>query len=369
MKNYIISINYKKNPSFIPQKFFIKLFNTNKNWNRIEVEKYNNEKIDFLYNIRINKFYDINCNIGNVFYPSHLKYLTNKYNLYKTIEKYSPETYDKYMVKHYEVDINNPDKNKDLFDNKKIFILRPTWGFERHGITIYKKYEDYENYFNTIGKKQYYNVIKRKNRNDNDEFKYDTYKYVLSEYIDNQLLFKNKIFDLRILNIISLVNKKYRSYLINPIVIHSAKKEKTENFNLDTAISTPFSKEDHFFNELENEIGLKNAEFILNQIKHVLLILLNIIKKNKVFENYKNINNTYEIFGLDFIVDNNYNVKLIEFNHKVGLVNYEYVVYRNLASCIINSTINKFYDKEYHIKIDKNIKKNIIRIHSSKKYL
>ena len=80
----------------------------------------------------------------------------------------------------------------------------------------------------------------------------------------------------------------------------------------------------------------------------------------------------YEIFGLDFISDEKFNVKLIEFNEKTGFGDYDDNVYQNVANCIINATINKQYDKDenkYQIGLDENIRNKFIRIRSNKKYL
>jgi hypothetical protein len=87
MKNYLLVINYKHFSAYIPEKYFIKIFNTNNNWKQIEADKYNNDKIDFLYNSKSSNFYNTLSDIGNIFQPYHLKYLTNKYNLYKTLQK------------------------------------------------------------------------------------------------------------------------------------------------------------------------------------------------------------------------------------------------------------------------------------------
>ena len=97
--------------------------------------------------------------------------------------------------------------------------------------------------------------------------------------------------------------------------------------------------------------------------------LFKLIKYKCVFSNYDNNLNTYEIFGLDFIADEYFNIKLIEFNNKTGMKAYPETLYKSVVSGIINATINKLYEKEYHIKIDSNIKQNIIRIHSNKKYI
>ena len=201
--------------------------------------------------------------------------------------------------------------------------------------------------------------------------------YVLSEYLQNQLLINNKVFNFRVFYLVSLVNNKYRSYLILPLVIHLANKEKSNlNLNLSELITSDGTAENerdlfqdnYLYNDLVNKIGFDNNLFMTNQIKHILSKLFKLIKYKCVFSNYDNNLNTYEIFGLDFIADEYFNIKLIEFNNKVGINDYSDLLYKTFVSCIINATINKLYEKEYHIKIDSNIKQNIINLTKDNNY-
>ena len=181
IKNYVIAINHKHLASYIPEKNFTELFTTNNNWKQIEQNKYNNEPISFLYNSRVVKFYDINTDICNIFTDSHFKYLTNKSNLFHTINKYLPETYKKYMMYHTDVDINNLDNYEHLFKNNKIFILRPTWGFARQGIQLFNNFSEFKSFMISKGKYEL-NIQNNKNNKNNKNI------YVLSEYLQNQLL-------------------------------------------------------------------------------------------------------------------------------------------------------------------------------------
>ena len=370
MKNYILVIKKDTEFAYIPKEYFLDLFKQNKNW--VLLNKYNNEELSFLYNVDVKFFYNIKCDIANLFMPTHLKYLTNKSNLFHTIQKYLPETYDKYMMYHTDVDINNLEQYEKLFIDNKKFILRPTWGFARYGISIFNNFNDFKNFMLNIGKKELNNETDFKKRTN----KYNKLVYVLSEFLQNQLLYNNKVFNFRVFYLISLINNKYRSYLILPFVIHLAEKNYNDNLETTSSISSSFAPHLNIYqdnlklNDFEKKFGKDKYIYVLNSIKFILSKIYKLIKYKKIFKNYDNNNNTYELFGLDFIADNNFNIKLIEINDQVGLnLKYPPVIYQSISSAMINSTINKLYDKEYHIKIDKNIKKNIIRIHSNKKYL
>lgn len=371
MKKYIIAVNRNTlSTGYALEKFFVESFNTNSNWTQVTDPK---ENVDFMYNILRKEFYDTKSEIGNVFHPSHLKFLTNKYNLWNVMKKYTPKTYDKFFVKHYEVDIYAPQKNKNLFVDKKIFILRPSWGFARMGITLYDNYEDFEKFIKTEGIKRYNEAYSKKNKNDYN--KNDTYKYVLSEYMPNQLIFKNRIINFRVLFMLTYVNNTYRGYLLKPIIIHTSSKERnnmtiTDTKDIDSLITaTNDNAKDYFFDDLTAEYGKKTTDFIFSQIKHVISQFMKIIHHTKAMKNYDNYKNTYDLFGIDAIIDSQFNVKFVEFNDKVGIQNYSDLIYQTIIGSIMLGTINKLYDYKYHIAISEEARKNIIRIYRNKKYL
>lgn len=367
-KLYIIDLK-KYDEKYLTEDNFNYYFNKNTLWQKIQPNE-SNVNIDFAHNETLKNLWNTHITISNNFTQTHYKYLTNKSSLYKTIQKLEPENYKKYMQFHVDIDVNNLEQYLDLFSDGKIFILRPTWGFARSGIQIFKKFDEFKDFMLKIGIKEY-NHAKNKYKNE-----LNLPIYVLSEYLQNQLTIKNRIFNFRVIFLISLVNNIYRAYLINPIMIHYAKKEHTNsttngdtNSDISSMISASGIKHNYIFDDLVKEIGKKNGKFIKQQIKHNLSYLFRIIKEKRVMENYKNVENSYQIFGLDFIADKDFNVKLIEFNDKTGLLNYSDDFYNILTAGYLYSTINKLYSPEYHIQIDKKIKKKIIRIRSNKHYL
>lgn len=360
-KTYLISLK-KYNEKYLTIENFNKYFEQNKLWEKSTIYR----PIDFAYNEGNKELWDKHIIISNTFSSTHYKYLTNKASLYKTVEKFEPENYKKFMQYHTDVDIYNLDQYKSLFQDNKIFILRPTWGFARHGIQIFDTFDKFKKFMIESGIDEYNKAVKRKKE------KFDTPIYVLSEYLQNQLIIKNKLFNFRVFFLVSLVNNIYRTYLIKPIVIHTATKNyefNKDNIDLTKLISASDADVDHTIDDLAKEIGKEKTKYIKKQIKHNLSLLFKIIKKTKCFKSYENVENTYELFGIDFIADKDCNIKLIEFNNRVGITNYSDNFYDVLTAAILHSTINKLYPKEYHVYIEKYIKKKIIRISSQKKYL
>ena len=362
-KTYLISLkSYDK--KYLSINNFEKYFNKNKLWEKGGI---NNNTIDFAHNENMKELWNKHIIISNTFLQKHYKYFTNKAALYKTIQKYEPENYKKFMQFNTDIDINNLDQYKPLFTDNKIFILRPTWGFARSGIQIFDKFDKFKKFMIDKGINEYYHAI-QKNKNKNN-----IPIYVLSEYLQNQLTIKNKLFNFRVIFLISYINNIYRAYLIKPIMIHTAEKEITQDtvssVDLTSMISASGVLYNYTMNDLSNEIGKDKTKFLTRQIKHNLSYLFKIIKKTKCLESYENVENTYELFGLDFIADKDCNIKLLEFNDKVGLLNYSDKFYDVLTVGILHSTINKLYPKEYQVNIEKYIKKNVVRISSQKKYL
>jgi hypothetical protein len=356
---YINSDNPDKS---IDIEFFGDLFKKNSNWRPYDI---NDKKIDFSY--VIGKYKDIKTDISYHFTTSHRKYLTNKSILWKTIKNYDDKFYNKYMVRHFEIDPENIEMNKDIFidifKNNKMIIIRPDWTFERSGISIINNFESFKNYMNKKGKYIYDNINKR--------YPNEKHNFIASEYIQNVLLYKNKVTDFRVFFLISYINNTYRSYLIKPIIMNLGQFERTKFniHNIKENITTAHGTTDNYLKDLIPEIGKENYNKIKNQILQILSVLFKIIKKHKIMELYNDQNGAYEVFGLDFVSDDKYNVKLIEFNEKTGLGNYEDFIYQNIANCIINGTVNKLDNDKYHIELDNNIRNKFIKIRSNKNYL
>ncbi len=362
-KTYFIKVDNESKG--VNLEYIEEIFRTNPNWRLVTEEEAKKLKhVDFSYVIGKSD-YSIKADISYRFDTYHRKYLTNKSNLYKTIQREEPENYKRFMVYHTDIDINNLDKYKHLFTNNKIFILRPTWSFERANIELFDNFDKFKSFINKNGKHLLYKGNKKEPGGNN--------KLVLSEYIKDLLLFNNRVFDLRVYLVISLVDGIYRAYFVKPIIMNLSLYERSNTFNINNVkenITNPGNDDrDYYIEDLQEQIGEENGKYIINQIKQNLTYLFRLIKKFKIMKPYPDQKNVYELFGLDFIVDKKYNVKLVEFNEKTGLGDYEDFQLENIASSFIYSTVNKLYSDEYKLKIDDREFKDILRVKSNKNYL
>jgi hypothetical protein len=355
VKKYIIGINYDKK-SYIPKKFFTALYKNNTNW----VEETNlsmPKNISFLYNVGCKTLHKIWPDIGNLFMPSPS--LTNKSALVQTVTLNYTTFYKKYMMPTTIIDIENLWLYQKLFKKDKIFILRPSWEFSRKGIKIFSNFDDFNDFMKTEGIQEQNNARTKVNK---DSPNTNLIHYIISEFLQNQLLFMNKVFNLRVFFLVTNVNNKWYSYFINPIIIHMADKTKSSDYTDITAqISSTGTHEtkDFYFEDLIKEIGTPAGERIMHQILKILSKLFNIIRNDIVMKKWHNMKHAYEIFGLDFIISDKYAVKLVEFNDRIGLVGYPDFIFENMANAIINGTVNKAYDDRYKLNISK---EEIIRI-------
>ena len=389
VKKYIIGINYDKT-SFIPIKFFTALYKNNVNWTednnkqdkdtktRDEEKNLGKIKTNFLYNIGCNKLFKLWPSIGNLFTPTLC--LTNKSSLVQTIILDDKAFYKKYMMPTTVINTENLEVHKKLFKKDKVFIIRPTWTYTRDGIKVVTNFDDFNNFMLTEGIQAQNNAIAKatariyaginanttekaieKAKSSAKEIAAITH-YIISDYLQNQLLFNNKVFNLRVFYLVTFVNNKYYSYLVKPIIIHTADKNKTSDYNdIIAQISSTGKSEtkDFYFEDLVNKIGTTASNYIMRQIIKVLSKFHTMIINGNLMKKWYNMKHTYEIFGLDFIISDKYAVKLIEFNDRIGLVNYPEYIYENMANAIINGTVNKAYDDRYKLNISK---EGLIRI-------
>lgn len=325
LKNY----TYLVKSDYINDKDIDELFKIRGNW-----VKHNgiDNKIDFIrldgkhyFDKRNRKYKVIIKNIVN----DGKKKLDVKSNLIKTLGKksYLPITY---IFDHYE-ELN---KIKDkLISEERAWILKPDGGFAGEGIKIYKKKD--------------LNKIKL-----NNKYK----RYNLQEYIENPLLIDGKKFHLRVLFLYkasSPLNKSL-SFWFKHIPVYLAKKKfKYNNFDDD---------EIHIshYDEKQEAIYLEDLNFNKKQLTKILMemkIILNDLAKNLKAECYKgDCLRCYEMFGIDLMITDDYEVKLLEFNSKIGLKEFtkdEFQFNKSLLEAELEITVDKFLPPKNKIEKEK----------------
>lgn len=335
-----------------------KLISTNPNWKLGDI---NDKFINFIYwdnYVQIKKLGidDIETDLKIFFHDSksNKKILTNKALLYDNFLLFDKEFTNKYFMPQYDLLKTNLNSLKNIFDNNNIWILKPTFGFSGSGIKILKNFEELKKNYD-----KNFKLNKINNKNFHYNFTASNKTWILSKYITNPLLFLKKKFHFRIFIIITKINNIIEGYLFNIIPIVIAKKDYVKNNFINKDIYNTHWQEDRskqfvFPIDFYNEFGYDKTEIIHNQIKTISNKFFDILKNKITLKCYSETKNCYEIFGVDLMVDDNFNVKIIEFNEKPGfgsITDFPYFSYLFLQ-VLFETTINKFYDKKYHIKIN-----------------
>ena len=280
------------------------------------------------------RYYGIKALLSNFLNKDKINIIENKTELYISFNNYNKKLANKYLPITF--NINDLDKYK--FSNTNYYILKPIdsrIGFGilyvssmeevKKAIEYYKTHKNYRNQFYSN------NVIAQEYITKPLLF----YKSILKDLKNNENMVGYKC-HFRVNFIISYINKKIDSFILNDIIICTAK----EPYNMDL----PFKKDIHdshfkssggdFFlhRDYKNlHITHQQCDIIINQFKKISKILENILKN----DNNKWLNpfhkNAFEILGIDFMIEdnrnsdhlddnlnNNLNIKLIEVNSVPG---------------------------------------------------
>jgi tubulin polyglutamylase TTLL1/tubulin monoglycylase TTLL3/8 len=186
----------------------------------------------------------------------------------------------------------------------------------------------------------------------NKKFQY----LLLQKYIENILLYNKRKFDIRIWVLLVFLNNKYNCFYFKEGHLKSS----TENYNINDnniyihLTNYSIQKYNNNFSKYEigNEISFKEFQNFLgekiNFKNKILPNIINIIKIsiNSVINKFNLINRNYcfEIFGYDFILDENYVPYLLEINTNPGL---------EISSPLISKLIPRMIDDCFRLTIDK----------------
>ena len=261
------------------------------------------------------RFYNIKCNMINIINSSKLKSISDKNALYDNMHRYCPEICSKHMANTFK--INEFDKYTDLdtiSNSTSYYILRPIDSFSGAGILYISSKAELADAI------EYYKKTKN--------YKGITYgtNVIASKYIINPLLFKGYKFHLRMYYLISYINGEFASFLYDnygKILLAGSPYNIEKPFQKivhDT--HAKYSSEDNSFPKdfNENTIGKNyvSPNNIIKQMQDILKGVSIILKKSKgqwLFENHQH---GFQILGIDFMVDTNGRVFLIECNSAPG---------------------------------------------------
>jgi hypothetical protein len=278
------------------------------------------------------KYYQTRTFIANQI--DNLHSISLKNNLFYNMKKYFPNIYKKFIANSFTL------SNDYILQDNKVYISRPTILInDKKNQIIACSGEDIVIVYDT-------NSLKKA--------KLNLYKYtsvLMSEYITNPLLFMNKKFHLRMYYIITINNNILRTYLMNFGFIYTAllpyKNAEYSNKEIhDTHYKT--TEKNYMFPKDMHYLGNDNINNIIKQMRNILNYTSQILYNNKIC-NYENIANGFYIFGIDFMIKDNYDVMLIECNDTPGYKRKEkdYTLEKELFSFIncftlVCSSSNRF---------------------------
>jgi len=253
--------------------------------------------------------------------------IVNKENLFKNFKKYYPKKYKKYFP------ISFSHEEEYLLKKNQIYVIRPVQSYGGKDVYFLK------------------DIIKTKNIINKLKVKYPN--IVISEYITNALLLKNKKTHVRIFYFVVYYNNKLHHYMLKKGDTMTAKKEFVlKNFENKDIHDTHGETTDKYYMfpdcfNLEPKIEEEIMYKISDALRTVGKIMNQHNFKNWCYE-YKT---CYELFGVDLIVTTDYNVKLLEINSHIGLGYKNWENYKKLEKLldygIYNAVIKPiFYNEE-----------------------
>ena len=269
--------------------------------------------------------------------------VADKSELYNNFVETSPKMGKKYMMKQYDIDLMNNNNKKELFNTdkyKKLFnnnnndkdnlwIVKPVYGFKGSGIAVVNNYKDLVEHLTKDREKT---ILQRYQ---------DSEKWVISKYIRNPLLINGKKFHIRMILMYFVNNDKgsSRGFLFKEGVIFSAKKKYSNSNYEDKEIHDSHrvkGEEITFPNEFKEIFGKEKTDNVTKDIVKIANVIFKILKNNgaKCFPLNKN---CFHLFGMDIMIDENFNTKLIECNSKIGLSGYPNIeqYFRNIIDIIV----------------------------------
>ena len=185
---------------------------------------------------------------------------------------------------------------------------------------------------------------------------YSSNEIIVQKYLDNPLLYKNRKFDIRCFVLLDsnfnlffcreghlkgsseLYNLNNANKYIH-ITNHSLQKN-SNNFEL-YEIGNEMSYKDFKNYLVAEKIPLEKFDYMINQMKSLIKISFKSVSKKLLKES--NVL-CFEIFGYDFILDNDFKLWILEINNNPGL---------SISSPVIEKLVPRMMDDAFRLTIDK----------------
>jgi hypothetical protein len=257
---------------------------------------------------------------------SSLYNLSDRYNHTKTLEYFLySEVINKSRLESYRSLFEKKSKNND--DNY-IWILKGDQSYGGSGNFIVSKYNEFKKIVN-------------ENR----------FGFLLSKYLTKPLLFHRKKFHLR-LYVINFIdnNNQTQVFLSKYGFIYTAKKEYVNKDYDDKDIHDSHFKStetDYIFpNEFINEYGIVKYKNVESQIMGIISYIAEIQSIN--IQKFDDVPFAYNILGYDFIITEDYQVKLLEINTKTGLYTKTDVIREKMSEYLFTNIYNNIISEAFN---------------------
>lgn len=229
--------------------------------------------------------------------------IADKNRLYYMMKKINEAACKKFMMDQYFVNKNNyTDIPKKLFDNK-IWILKPIQSFQGKGIELFHNYDDFIYY------------ISKYNR----DSKIGKSGWVLADYISNPLLYNDRKFHIRMYYMHKIhKNGKCEMFMLKRGRLYTAKEKFVMADYSNIAIHDTHYVEGFFFiypDEFSGIYGEDKYDHVYKQMLELGKVLKDMIKDSKCWSESEV---CFEIFGADIMILDDFSIKVLEVNDKVG---------------------------------------------------
>ena len=209
-----------------------------------------------------------------------------------------------------------------------------------------------------------------KNMENKDKIYYCS-RIIIQKYIEKPLLYKKRKCDIRIWVLLTQLMKVYVfkeghlktcsiEYDLNSknpythITNYSFQKHNNNFQKFEKGNEVPFYEFQKFINENYPEKNYKLNIDLMNKIKEIIYITMRSVR-NKINKNNRNYQ--FEIFGYDFMLDENFNVFLIEINTNPGLEEsspWIKIIVPRMLDDALRLTIDQLFEPKYDFNLNYN---------------
>lgn len=223
--------------------------------------------------------------------------ITEKNDLFDTLATHYPN--NQIMIPQYRYN-----KGTSLQPYADIFNTYPVWIIKPVG----KGYKSGKGIFRVTNNKELMRLVKSNT------------DYVFAVYLDNPLLFQGKKFHIRSLVIVGS-DSQYIHLKELEEVYRATKDYQQGNYNNNDIHDTHFVSHEYTLNknDLIKEYGEKRVDSMYDSIDNIISTVVTSFTP----EPFEESSHAFEVFGFDFIIEDNDHVYLIEVNRWVGLEGYD----------------------------------------------